>query len=121
MPHALASTVGAQTPLIWMNSSFFSRSHTPVVFLHRLLQISISSHTATPISKKLQAKKAGQDFILHPRFRIVQQAKTRLGKKKGLVKKEHLENEKLLYTYFKTLFRKVCMNSAFGKDILKNT
>lgn len=121
-PHALTSTLGAQTPFTLMNSWLF-----PQTFTHRRPPCMIfykSSFQVTPqlpSIKRCKPKSWIELFILHTHFNIVKQAKTKFGKKKGLLKKEHLENEKLLYIFFKTLFRKVCKNSTFGKDILKNT
>lgn len=121
-PHALTCTLGGQTPFTLLNSWLFLQT-----FTHRRPSCMISYKSSfqvapeLPSIKRCKPKSGTELFILHTHFNIVYQAKTRFGKKKDLVKKEHLENEKLLYIFFKTLFRKVCKNSTFGKDILKNT
>lgn len=97
-PHALISTLEAQTPFTLMNSWLFLQT-----FTHRRPSCTISyksSFQVTPqlLSIKRRKPKGWRElFILHTHFNTVKQAKTRFGKKESPVKKEHLENEKLIF------------------------
>lgn len=121
-PHALTSTLGAQTPFTLMNSWLLLQT-----FTHRRPSCMISYKSSfrvtpqLPSIKRYKPKCWTELFILHTCFNIVKRAKTMFAKKKGLVKKQHLKNKNLLFFFFKRLFREVYMNSTFWKDILKNT